>query len=143
MKKGTELIDEKLSELYAQAPESIKAEVDAIAEADRLSPDVAMAKYVAELAKEGPIGNEEKSLWQKIVDAVKVILGRLGFDTGYYTDQDYRAMLYGSYASQQRGGAIESAQRVATYNALRDSAELSHNESEDGGPDDNGGYTNE
>ena len=122
-------------ELYGEAAESVKAEVDAIAKADKLSSDAAMEQFIAQLAEEGFVNEDERTLWQKIVDAVKTILQRLGFGTDYYTDQDYRAMLYGSYANQQKGGALETAERVATYNALRRSAELSH---EDIGPEDNG-----
>ena len=121
--------------LYEQASPEIKARVDAIAKADGLSTEVAMEEYIAQLAEDGRFDEQEESFWQKIVSALKQLLAKIGFNSGYLTDEDFRAMLYASYRNLQTGGALETAARVATAADLRRNAEASH---EDNGPEDDG-----
>lgn len=115
------------SRLYEQASPEIKAKVDAIAKADGLSTEVAMEEYIAQLAEDGRFDAQEESFWQRIVAAIKRLLAKIGVNAGYLTDEDFRAMLYASYRNLETRGAIEQAQRVAAYRALRMSADLSRN----------------
>ena len=124
------------SKLYEQASPEIKAKVDAIAKADGLSTEVAMEEYIASLAEDGRFDNDEETFWQKVVTALKRLLAKIGVNAGYFTDEDFRAMLYASYRNFQTGGALETAARVATAAALRRNADASHEEDE--GPDDGG-----
>lgn len=123
------------SRLYEQAAPEIKAKVDALAKADGLSTEVAMEEYIAQLAEDGRFDAQEESFWQRIVTALKRLLAKIGVNAGYLTDEDFRAMLYASYRNLQTGGALETAARVGVYQALRRSADASH---EDNGPEDDG-----
>lgn len=114
-------------QLYERAAPEIKAKVDAIAKADGLSTEVAMEEYIAQLAEDGRFDVQEESFWQRIVTALKRLLAKIGINVGYLTDEDFRAMLYASYRNLETRGAIEQAQRVAAYRALRMSADLSRN----------------
>ena len=121
--------------LYDRSANSIKAKVDAIAKEHGLSREVAMEEYIASLAEDGAFDRQEESFWKRIVTEIKRLLAKLGLNADYFTDEDFRAMLYASYRNLQTGGALERATRMATYQALRKSADASH---EDNGPEDDG-----
>lgn len=120
---------------YEQATDGIKAKVDALAKQHGLSKEVAMEEYIASLAEDGRFDQEEETFWQKVVNAIKRILHKIGFNAGRLTDDDFRALLYASFVNMRDGGPIESAAKISTYQALRKMASASH---EDNGPDDDG-----
>ena len=84
-----------------------------------------MEEYIAQLAEDGRFDAQEESFWQKVVSALKRILRKLGMQSDYLTDEDFRALLYASYRNLQTRGAIEKAAQVMTYQALRRNAENS------------------
>lgn len=120
---------------YEQATDGIKAKVDAMARQYGLSKEVAMEEYIASLAEDGRFDQEEEIFWQRVVTAIKRMLHKLGFNAGRLTDEDFRALLYASFVNMRGGGPIESASKIATYQALRRNADASH---EDNGPEDDG-----
>lgn len=123
---------ETMKQLYDGSSQAIKERVDEIAISQRLSREVAMEEYLAELAEKETFDSEEESFWQKVVDAVKSLLSKLGLAENELTEEDMKALLYASYRNLQTGGAVELAARIVTYQSLRESASESHDAASNG-----------
>ena len=127
----------QMKEIYDNCAPSIKAEIDRIAKEEGYDTVGAVEEYLSQLAEDGRFTPEEESFWQRVWYAVQQMLRKLGWK-GNLTEADMRALLYASHRNLQTRGAVAQAHHISVYNALRKQADISHLESDNDGPEDDG-----
>ncbi len=127
----------QMREIYDNCAPSIKAEIDRIAKEEGYDTIGAVEEYLSQLAEDGRFTPQEESFWQRVWYAVQQMLRKLGWK-GNLTEADMRALLYASHRNLQTRGAVAQAHHITVYNALRKQADLSHLESDNEGPEDDG-----
>ena len=102
---GEQGMREFIDDILTKAAPSIRRKIQRLADENGWSMEYAAEEYVAELAQKTDYTKAERSLWRRILDAVRNLISSItGRDT-YITDDTIREMLVASYARLEEQAA--------------------------------------
>lgn len=102
---GEQGMREFIDDILTKAAPSIRRKIQRLADENGWSMEYAAEEYVAELAQKTDYTKAERSLWRRILDAVRNLISSITGRETHITDDTIREMLVASYARLEEQAA--------------------------------------
>ena len=102
---GEQGMREFIDDILTKAAPSIRRKIQRLADENGWSMEYAAEEYVAELAQKTDYTKAERSLWRRILDAVRNLISSITGRETHITDDTIREMLVASYARLEEAAA--------------------------------------